>query len=51
MAERNDSPEHPKDAREVTEEQRELQDELDHRNDDPDAPGAHQSRKQVADET
>jgi hypothetical protein len=51
MAERKDPPEHPKDAREVTEEQRELQEQLDHRNDDPDAPGAHQSRKQVADET
>jgi hypothetical protein len=51
VEERNDSPEHPKDAREVTEEQRKLQDELDHRNDDPDAPGVHQSRKQLADET
>jgi hypothetical protein len=41
----------PKDATEATEEQRELQDQLDHQNDDPDAPGLHQSRKQVADET
>ena len=41
----------PKDATKATEEQRELQDELDHRNDDPDAPGGHQTRKQVADET
>jgi hypothetical protein len=41
----------PKDATEATEEQRELQDQLDHQNDDPDAPGLHQSREQVADET
>lgn len=47
----NDPPAHPKDAREATEEQRELQDELDHQNDDPDAPGGHQTRNQVADET
>jgi hypothetical protein len=37
----------PKDATKATEEQRELQDELD----DPDAPGGHQTLKQVADET
>jgi hypothetical protein len=41
----------PKDATKATEEQRELQDELDHQHDDPDAPGRHQSRGQVADET
>ena len=51
MDERSDPPENPRDARKVTEEQRELQDELDHRDDDPDAPGGHQTRKQVADET
>ncbi len=51
MNDRNDPPEHPRDAREPTEEQRELQDELEHRNDDPDAPGGHQTRHQVADET
>ncbi len=51
MEERNDAPENPKDAREATEEQRELQEEFDHQNDDPDAPGGHQTRKQVADET
>ena len=51
MDERNDPPENPKDAREATEAQRELEDELEHQNDDPDAPGGHQSRKQVADET
>jgi hypothetical protein len=41
----------PKDATKATEEQRELQDELDHDVDDPDAPGAHQDRHQIADET
>jgi hypothetical protein len=41
----------PRDARKATEEQREQQDELDHRNDDPDAPGGHQDRHQLADET
>lgn len=29
----------------------ELQEQLDHRNDDPDAPGQHQDRSRVADET
>ena len=51
MEERDDAPENPKDARKATEEQRELQEEFDHQNDDPDAPGGHQTRKQVADET
>jgi hypothetical protein len=51
MEQRTDSPGKPEDAREATEEQRELQDELDHQNDDPDAPGGHQTRKQVAAET
>jgi hypothetical protein len=41
----------PKDATKVNEEQRELQEQLDHRNDDPDAPGRHQDRNKVADET
>ncbi len=41
----------PKDAREATDEQREQQEQLDHRNDDPDAPGQQQTRHQVADET
>lgn len=41
----------PKDATEVTDEQREEQDELDHQRDDPDAPGAHQDRHGIADET
>ena len=51
MDERNDPPAKPKDATKATEEQRALQDELDHQNDDPDAPGGHQTRNQVADET
>lgn len=51
MEQRNDPPENPADARKATEEQRELQGELEHQNDDPDAPGGHQTREQVADET
>ena len=51
MDQSNDPPATPKDATEVTEEQRELQHELDHKYDDPDAPGRHQSRQQIADET
>jgi hypothetical protein len=41
----------PKDARKATEEQRETQDQLDHQQDDPDAPGGHQSRKDLPDES
>ena len=51
MKHRNDPPATPKDATKATEEQQELQDELDHQGDDPDAPGGWQSRDQVADET
>jgi hypothetical protein len=51
MTQDNDPRATPKDATKPTEEQRELQDELDHQHDDPDAPGRHQSRNQVADET
>jgi hypothetical protein len=51
MEQTNDPPATPKDATKATEEQRELQEELDHQDDDPDAPGRHQSRGQVADET
>ncbi|MCV7282459.1 hypothetical protein H7J88_22765 [Mycolicibacterium flavescens] len=46
----NDPPATPVDATKATAEQRELQDELDHRDDDPDAPGRHQDRHAVADE-
>ena len=41
----------PKDAREATEEQRQLQEGLDHQGGDPDAPGLQQSWRKVADET
>ncbi|QNJ92990.1 hypothetical protein HZU40_00905 [Mycolicibacterium fluoranthenivorans] len=41
----------PEDATESTAEQRAMQDQLDHRNEDPDAPARFQSRHQVADET
>ena len=51
MEQSNNPPPTPKDATKATEEQRELQDKLDHRNVDPDAPGVHQTFRQVADET
>jgi len=51
MTHENDPRATPKDATKATHEQRELQDELDHQHDDPDAPGRHQSRDQLADET
>lgn len=40
----------PEDARQATEQQEELQDELDRRGADPEAPGLHESREQIADE-
>ncbi len=40
----------PVDATLVTEEQRERQRRLDHRNDDPDAPGGESDRNAMADE-
>ena len=46
--ERNET---PKDAREATAEQRDVEDKLEHQNDDPDAPGGHETRRQIADET
>jgi len=46
-----DAPNVPKDARKTTEEQRETEELLEHQDDDPDAPGLHQSRHQTADET
>src|ERR1700748_557689 len=42
---------HPKDARKVTEDQREQQDQLEHQGDDPDAPGLPQSAGGIADES
>jgi hypothetical protein len=47
----NNPPSTPKDARKATAEQQELQAKLDRQNDDPDAPGRHQNRDTVADET
>lgn len=41
----------PEDATEVTDDQRQMQEELDHPADDPDAPAKHQDRHQIADET
>jgi hypothetical protein len=51
VGKRSDSPANPKDATEVTDDQRALQDKLDHQHDDPEAPGGHQTKDQVADET
>jgi hypothetical protein len=46
-----DPPAAPEDATKATEEQRKLQDQLEHQNDDPDAPGSHQSRHDLPDES
>lgn len=51
MEQSNIPPPTPKDATKATAEQRELQRELDHQNDDPNAPGGHETRRQIADET
>ena len=51
MEQQNTPPPTPRDATQATAEQRELQAELDHAADDPDAPAKHQDRHQVADET
>jgi hypothetical protein len=42
---------YPRDARKVTEDQREAQDQLEHQGDDPDAPGLQQSQDDIADES
>ncbi|MBV9512595.1 MAG: hypothetical protein JO280_00915 [Mycobacteriaceae bacterium] len=47
----NTDPATPEDARKATEEQREMTDQLEHQGGDPDAPGLHESRHQIADET
>lgn len=44
-------PKEPQDARESTEEQRQLQEQLEHQGDDPDAPGLHQSQRNLPDES
>ncbi len=41
----------PEDARKATEEQRRLQEQLEQSDDDPNGPGRHQSRHDVADES
>jgi hypothetical protein len=41
----------PVDATKATEEQREVQDELEHQGDDPNGPGLQQSRHDIADES
>ena len=51
MAPRNDLPPVPVDATKATEDQRVEQQQLDHQNDDPDAPGRDLDRHHVADET
>jgi hypothetical protein len=45
------APKEPRDARQTTEEQRTTEELLEHQNDDPDAPGLHNSRHDVADES
>lgn len=49
--EHNDPPLTPEDATKATEEQRELQDKLEHQNDDPDAPAGWQTRNEIPDES
>jgi hypothetical protein len=46
----NPDPE-PKDARKATEDQREVQDEIDHQGADPNGPGQQQSRHNTAGES
>jgi hypothetical protein len=46
-----DPPPAPEDARKATEEQRKLQEKLEHRGEDPDGPGLHQSRHDLPDES
>ncbi|MCX2714064.1 hypothetical protein [Mycolicibacterium sp. J2] len=51
MEQHRTPPATPTDATEATAEQRELQEQLDHQAEDPDAPARFQSRRQIADET
>lgn len=46
-----DPPAEPEDALKTTEEQRKLQERLEHQNEDLDAPGLHQSRHNTPDES
>ncbi|MGV0852192.1 hypothetical protein [Mycolicibacterium phlei] len=50
MGPTNDPPATPLDATKVTEQQRDLQELLNHQHDDPEAPGRHQDRHDVAGE-
>jgi hypothetical protein len=47
----NAPPPTPKDATKATEDQRELQEKLEHQDQDPDAPARSQSRHQIPDES
>ncbi|HYO04738.1 MAG TPA: hypothetical protein VET27_23830 [Mycobacterium sp.] len=51
MEQQSTPPPTPRDATKATEEQRALQDQMDDRQPDPQAPGGHQDRHQIADET
>lgn len=51
MEQNNVPPPTPEDATKATAEQRELQDKLDHQDDDPNAPARTQTRHQIPDET
>jgi hypothetical protein len=46
-----DPPAAPEDAREPTADQRALQEQLEHQDEDPDGPGLHNSRRNIADES
>ncbi len=46
-----DPPGAPEDARKATEEQRALQEQLEHQDEDPDGPGLRNSRRNIADES
>jgi cell division septation protein DedD len=46
-----DPPPAPEDARKATEEQRKLQEQLEHQGEDPDGPGLHQSPHDLPDES
>ncbi|MFB1298848.1 hypothetical protein ACAG24_025430 [Mycobacterium sp. pW049] len=51
MEQNDHPPANPKDATEATEEQRDLQEKLDHQDDDPDAPARTQTHRQIPDES
>lgn len=51
MEQNNIPPATPKDATKATEEQRDLQEKLEHQDDDPDAPARSQTRHQIPDES